>query len=151
MLSSLFLNRVSIDPSAVGGVEVAVVVINQSQLVVRVLTGKSEFIGMDHVSFCRKHASEGRVFVARLSFMLFLSLIHIYLGHMACSVLRAVAASSGPVWTLKSAMMKNSVQKARSSSRATTSSLSLEGTVSPVSYTHLRCLPRGGQWPCPGQ
>ena len=71
MLSSLFLNRVSIDPSAVGGVEVAVVVINQSQLVVRVLTGKSEFIGMERVSFCRKHASEGRVFVARLSFMLF--------------------------------------------------------------------------------
>ncbi len=29
---------------------------------------------------------------------------------MACSNLRAVAASSGPVWTLKSAMMKNSAE-----------------------------------------
>ena len=70
MLSSLFLNRVSIDPSAVGGVEVAVVVINQSQLVVRVLTGKSEFIGMERVSFCRKHASEGSVLVAGPSCLL---------------------------------------------------------------------------------
>ena len=65
--TSLFPYGIPVDPPAVCGIEMAVIVVDKSQFIIRELAGKPELVFPGHVPFSSEQASERSILVASSS------------------------------------------------------------------------------------